>query len=102
MKDDKGSGRYSYKDILLRLNDYGAGRYYLLESFVMKLLQAEAALKGQTIEVVSSRHMDIGYDAIAHDGLGDLKGPLVISIVATPDFHKTPKMYLGASLRGRF
>ncbi|MHC3921755.1 SIR2 family protein [Alcaligenes nematophilus] len=88
MRDDIGGSRNSYNNILLRLEEYGVGGNYLLKSFVMKLLQAEAALKSQTIEVVSSHHPDIGYDALAREGLGDLNGPLAITIAVTLDHQR--------------
>lgn len=62
-----------------KLSSYGAGGYYLLELFVTRLLELEAAAHQQPMSV-ESRESDFSFDAFAPAGLGTLRGPLAIEI----------------------
>lgn len=63
-----------------KLSSYGTGGYYLVESFLIKLLQAEARDKKQ--EFVHSSSSNIAtFDAFAPHGFGTIQGPVSIEIV---------------------
>ncbi|APW43405.1 SIR2 family protein [Rhodoferax saidenbachensis] len=63
-----------------KLSSYGTGGYYLVESFLIKLLQAEAQAKKQDF-VHSSGSNIATFDAFAPNGFGDIHGPVSIEIV---------------------
>lgn len=65
-----------------KLASYGSGGYYLIESFLIKLLQAEARFRRQDF-VHSSGSNIATFDAFAPMGFGDIPGPVSIEIVRT-------------------
>jgi hypothetical protein len=65
-----------------KLASYGTGGYYLIESFLIKLLQAEARFREQEFIHSSGSNMAT-FDAFAPIGFGDIPGPVSIEIVRT-------------------
>lgn len=63
-----------------RLSSFGSGGHYLFESFIIKLLHAEANSRGQRIIHHSGSNISES-DAIAPDGFADIPGPVYIEIV---------------------
>lgn len=63
-----------------KLSNYGSGGYYLIESFIIKVLQAEAKNRGQNLIYQSGNNI-AAYDAIAPDGFAEILGPVAIEIV---------------------
>lgn len=63
-----------------KLSSYGTGGYYLVESFLIKLLQAEAKVRKQDLIHSSSSNIAT-FDAFAPNGFGDIQGPVSIEIV---------------------
>lgn len=63
-----------------KLNDYGSGGYYLLESFILQLLKVEADSFEQPFELEEKQSHFRG-DAFAPRGLGAIAGPLAIEII---------------------
>ncbi|PTT34817.1 hypothetical protein DBR23_25230 [Acidovorax sp. HMWF018] len=63
-----------------RLSSFGSGGHYLFESFIIKLLQAEANSRGQTFIHHSGNNISAS-DAVAPDGFADIPGPVYIEIV---------------------
>lgn len=70
-----------YLQLEEKLSSYGTGGYYLVESFLIKLLQAEARAKKQ--DFVHSSNNIATFDAFAPNGFGDIQGPVSIEIVRT-------------------
>lgn len=63
-----------------KLSSYGASGYYLIESFLIKILQAEASSRKQ--EFIYSAGSNIAsFDAFAPNGFSDISGPVSIEIV---------------------
>lgn len=85
-----------------KLSSYGASGYYLFESFIIKILQAEAASRGQTF-IYHSGNSIAAYDAIAPEGFGDIPGPVAIEIVRSLNPNRIIKelqRHLGSSQDG--
>lgn len=62
-----------------RLSDYGPSGFALFETFVLELLRADANNKRFETAV---HKRDFPFDGYAPDGIGDIKTPLAIEIVA--------------------
>lgn len=62
-----------------KFSSYGAGGYYLLESFLLQLLKLEADSNNQAFQL-EGRHVR-NTDAYAPQGLGEIAGPLVVEII---------------------
>ena len=63
-----------------KLASYGSGGYYLIESFLIKLLQAEANFNKQEF-IYNSGNNVATFDAFAPMGFGNIEGPVSIEIV---------------------
>lgn len=63
-----------------KLSDYGAGGYYLLESFLLELLRLEANSSGHEL-ITKELNSRSRFDAYAPNGLAGIDHPLVIEIV---------------------
>lgn len=63
-----------------KLSGFGSSGYYIFESFIIKILQAEAASKGQEL-VYNSGNSVSAYDALAPNGFSDIQGVVCIEIV---------------------
>lgn len=69
-----------YLDLHKKISDYGTAGYYLIESFLIRLLQIEA--KNNQRELIrTSGNYKAPFDAIAPNGLGEIKERLSIEIV---------------------
>lgn len=73
-----------------RLTAYGSGGYYLLETFLVKLLTLEANSHGQTIIVPEEKFAVM--DAFAPNGIGDLTRPLEIEVTYALTSEKLKKI----------
>lgn len=73
-----------------RLSSYGSGGYYLLETFLIRLLALEAESCGQTISIPDNKFSAM--DAFAPSGIGDLKQPLEIEVTYALNSEKFKKL----------
>lgn len=76
-----------YDDLTSKLIEHGPSGYYLLESFVINLLQAEAAANGQEV-TTHTAHSRQQHDAVAPLGLGSILGPVAIEISWSSNLEK--------------
>lgn len=74
-----------------RLSSYGSGGYYLLETFLIKLLALEAASYGQTVVIEDERFASM--DAVAPAGIGELTRPLRIEVTYSLSSDKIKKLF---------
>lgn len=63
-----------------KLSEYGPGGYYLVESFIIKLLQVEATQRSQELIYNSGTNISTS-DLFAPKGFGEIPGPVSIEIV---------------------
>lgn len=62
-----------------RLLSYGAGGYYFLEAFILKLLELEAEPLGQ--KIVQHGGQSAAFDATAPNGIGEIREPVAIEVM---------------------
>ncbi|PWB15638.1 SIR2 family protein [Comamonas sp. JNW] len=69
----------NYLELEEKISSQGPRGYYLLKSFLIKLLQEEAKSKSQ--EIIHNAGSDVAaYDAVAPNGFGDISGHVSIEI----------------------
>lgn len=69
-------------DIVARIDEGGPKSYYSFETFVLNLLKHHLSLQGKSLEPLSDRS-SLG-DAVAPDGIDDIKGPVLFEIKFNP------------------
>lgn len=63
-----------------RISSYGPSGYYLIESFLLKILEAEAKAHNQDL-ILGTGNQVSTYDAFAPNGFSDINGPVSIEII---------------------
>lgn len=73
-----------------RLSSYGSGGYYLLETFLIRLLALEAESHGQTVVTPDEKFAPV--DAYAPNGIGELTHPLRIEVTYSLNSRKLKEL----------
>lgn len=80
-----------FSDLVEKVSSYGPGGYYLVESFVLRILGAEAKSLGQSFEYKIGGGNVAAFDANAPAGLSDIAGPVVVEIVRSTSVERLMK-----------